>query len=317
MRTVYLGTSDFAAVVLDRLAESAHRPRLVVSRPDRRRGRGRKVSPPPVVERARELGIDVLQPESVNAPESLERIAATDPEAACVCAYGAIIGDELLAAHTWLNVHPSLLPRWRGAAPIERAIEAGDAETGVAIMEPVAELDAGPVYLTRTEPIRPDDDYGALSGRLAALGGDLLVEALDTMPTPQPQGDDGVTYAAKIERDERLLAPALGAPALERRVRALTPHVGAYVEPVGGERLGVRRAVARGGGRLAGDSRADDDIPEAAADLASGELAAGDGRLFYGTGEGVLELLEVQPAGGRPMDVAAWLRGHGAALAAG
>jgi methionyl-tRNA formyltransferase len=302
VRTVYLGTSDFAAVVLDRLAASEHRPQLVVSRPDRRRGRGRKVSPPPVVERARELGIDTFQPEQLNEPESLARIAAAEPEAACVCAYGAIIGDELLAAHTWLNVHPSLLPRWRGAAPIERAIEAGDDETGVAIMEPVAELDAGPVYLLREEPIRPGDDFGALADRLAALGGDLLVEALDTLPEPRPQGDDGVVYAEKIEREERLLDSALAAEALERRVRALNPHVGTYVEPEGHDRLGVR-AVA-----LAVD---------APAAPAPGALAAAGGRLFYGAADGALELLEVQPSGGRPMDAASFLRGHGAALAAG
>ena len=300
MRTIYLGTSDFAAVVLDRLAESAHRPQLVVSRPDRRRGRGRKVSPPPVVERARQLGIEAFQPESVNAPEALERIAAAEPEAACVCAYGAIIGDELLAAHRWLNVHPSLLPRWRGAAPIERAIEAGDAETGVAIMEPVAELDAGPVYLVRPEQIRPGDDYESLAARLAALGGDLLVEALDTLPVPRPQGEDGVVYAEKIDRAERLLDPELEAVALERRVRALTPHVGAYVEPDGHERLGVRRAAV-----------ADAEL------VAPGALSVRDGRLLYGARAGALALVEVQPAGGRPMEAADWLRGHGAGLAAG
>jgi methionyl-tRNA formyltransferase len=314
VRTVYLGTSDFAAVVLDRLAESAHPPRLVVSRPDRRRGRGRRLSPPPVVERARRLGIETIQPESVNAPEALERIAAAEPEAACVCAYGAILRDRLLAAHRWLNVHPSLLPRWRGAAPIERAIEAGDGETGVAIMEPVAELDAGPVYLMRTEPIRPDDDYGSLSQRLAALGGDLLVEALDTMPPARPQDDDGVVYAEKLRREDRLLDPALDAATLERRVRALTPHVGAYVEPVGHDRLGVSRAVAAAGEEASGAG-----APDAVSDPAPapGALAAGDGRLFYGARDGALELLEVQPPGGRPMDAAAWLRGHGTRLTAG
>jgi methionyl-tRNA formyltransferase len=304
VRSVYVGTSDFAAVVLDRLAQSPHRPELVVSRPDRRRGRGRKVSPPPVVERARELGIETFQPDDVNSPEALERIAATGADAACVCAYGAILGDELLAAHTWLNVHPSLLPRWRGAAPIERAVEAGDAETGVAIMEPVAELDAGPVYLIRNEPIRPDDDYGSLAERLAVVGGDLLVEALDTLPTPRPQGADGVTYAEKIDRAERLLDPALDAAALERRVRALTPHVGAYVEPEGHERLGVRRTAL---------PASVDSLPTPA----PGTLAALDGRLAYGAADGALELLEVQPAGGRPMDAASWLRGHGAAIGAG
>jgi methionyl-tRNA formyltransferase len=300
VRTVYLGTSDFAAVVLDRLARSDHRPRLVVSRPDRRRGRGRRVSPPPVAERASELGIDVFQPEDVNGPEARERIAAAEPEAVGICAYGAIIGDELLAAHEWLNVHPSLLPRWRGAAPIERAIEAGDEQTGVAIMEPVAELDAGPVHLMRPEPIAPDDDYGSLSARLAELGGDLLVEALETRPQPRPQAEEGVTYAAKIEREERLLDHGLDAGALVRRLRALTPHVGAYVEPEGGERLGVRRALAVD-----------------AAGVEPGRLAARDGRLLYGASAGALDLLEVQPAGGQPMDAAAWLRGHPGAVEAG
>ena len=311
MRTVYLGTSDFAAVVLDRLAESEHRPRLVVTRPDRRRGRGRKVSPPPVAEGASALGIEVFQPDRLNDPEARARIAATEPDAIAVCAYGAIIGDELLAAHEWLNVHPSLLPRWRGAAPIERAIEAGDEQTGVAIMEPVAELDAGPVHLMRPEPIRPDDDYGTLSARLAKLGGELLVEALDTRSDPRPQDREGVTYAAKIEREDRLLDPDLDPAALERRVRALHPHIGTYFEPDGGERLGVRRAAAVTGALLS-------DGPEAGGvdPPARGALVAHDGRLLYGVRGGALELLEVQPAGGKPMAAADWLRGHPAALAA-
>ncbi|MEX2412551.1 MAG: methionyl-tRNA formyltransferase [Thermoleophilaceae bacterium] len=288
MRTVYLGTSDFAAVVLDRLAESDHRPQLVVSRPDRRRGRGRKLSPPPVVERARELGLDVFQPERLNDSDARERIAAAEPEAACVCAYGAIIGDELLAAHRWLNVHPSLLPRWRGAAPIERAIEAGDERTGVAIMRPVAELDAGPVHLMRPEPIRPDDDYGTLAPRLADLGGRLLVEALDTLPEPSPQPDEGVTYAAKIERYERHLDAGLPVEAMERRLRALTPHVGAYVEVADGERLGVRRAAVlgeRAGAGADGSGKGEDRLPP------PGALAARDGSLLYGAPDGALELL--------------------------
>ncbi|NLT05105.1 MAG: methionyl-tRNA formyltransferase [Solirubrobacterales bacterium] len=301
MRTVYLGTSEFAATVLDRLAASPHAPALVVSRPDRRSGRGRRVSPPPVVERARALGIETFQPERVNEPDALARIAAAEPEAACVCAYGAILGDELLAAHTWLNVHPSLLPRWRGAAPIERAIEAGDAETGVAIMEPVAELDAGPVYAVRREPIRPEDDYGTLAARLAAIGGDLLVECLDGVPEPRPQGAEGVTYAEKIDRAERLLDPALAPDALLRRLRALTPHVGVHVEPDGLDRLGVVAA------RLAGP---DDAAP------APGALAVAEGRLLYGAAGGALELLEVKPAGGRPMPAADFLRGQGRGLAA-
>ncbi|MGI8750067.1 MAG: methionyl-tRNA formyltransferase [Thermoleophilaceae bacterium] len=158
MRTVYLGTTDFAATVLDRLAQSEHRPVLVVSRPDRRRGRGRQTQSPSVADRARELDIELAQPENLDDPEAVARIAAAAPDALCVCAYGAIIGDELLGAHDAYNVHPSLLPRWRGAAPVERAIQAGDERTGVSIMRPIAELDAGPVLLARDEPIHAADD---------------------------------------------------------------------------------------------------------------------------------------------------------------
>jgi methionyl-tRNA formyltransferase len=294
VRTVYLGTSDFAAVVLDRLAESDHRPQLVVTRPDRQKGRGRKLLPPPVAERAGELGIDVFQPEKVNDPEARERIAAAAPEAVAICAYGAIVGDELLAAHEWFNVHPSLLPRWRGAAPIERAIEAGDRQTGVSIMEPIAELDAGPVYLMRNEPIDPDDDFGTLSARLAKLGGDLLVEALDTRPERHPQAGDGVTYAEKVEREDRRLDPAAEPETLARRVRALNPHVGTFVELDGGDRLGVRRAA----------------VAEDVGPPDEGRLGVHDGRLFFGADGGAIELLEVQPPGGKPMDAAAWLRGR-------
>jgi methionyl-tRNA formyltransferase len=193
MRTVYLGTSDFAATVLDRLAASAHRPQLVVTRPDARRGRGQKLAPPPVAETARLLGIEVLQPEDVNSEEARGPIAEAAPDAVAICAYGALIREPLLSDHEMLNVHPSLLPRWRGAAPVERAIEAGDEETGVTIMRPTAEFDAGPIAVQRAEAIRPDDDYGSLAARLAALGGELLVEALDLQPAFREQPANGVT----------------------------------------------------------------------------------------------------------------------------
>jgi methionyl-tRNA formyltransferase len=293
MRTVYLGTSDFAATVLDRLAVSAQRPQLVVTRPDAPRGRGRKVAPPPVAERAGLLGIELFQPEDVNDEASRERIAATEPEAVLICAYGALIKDPLLSEHHMLNVHPSLLPRWRGAAPIERAIEAGDEETGVTIMRPVAELDAGPIAVQRAEAVRPDDDYGSLSERLAALGGELLVEALETEPAFREQPESGVTYAEKIGPADRLLDPELTADLLERRVRALRPHVGAYIELSWDERLGVTRAAYV----------AEEGPPP-------GELAVAGDRLLYGATGGALELCEVHPPGRRPMDAEAWIRGY-------
>jgi methionyl-tRNA formyltransferase len=294
VRTVYLGTSPFAVSVLERLAASDHRPQLVVTRPDRPRGRGRKVAPPPVAEAARALGIDLIQPDSVNSDEARDAIAAARPDAVAICAFGALIREPLLSDHPMWNVHPSLLPRWRGAAPIERAIEAGDAVTGVTIMRPTAEMDAGPMCLQAEEPIHPDDDYGTLAPRLERLGGDLLVRALDELPEFREQPAEGVTLADKIGPADRRLDPALGAAALERRVRALSPHVGAFVEE---PRIVVRRARATS-----------DSVP-------AGELRVLDGRLMLGTSDGALELLEVVPAGSRPMDAASFLRGRGAQLA--
>ena len=299
MRTVYLGTSPFAVTVLERLAGSEHRPSLVVTRPDRPSGRGRTLTPPPVAEAARKLGIELDQPEDVNADASRERIAAAAPEAVCICAYGALIKDPLLSDYEMLNVHPSLLPRWRGAAPVERAIESGDEMTGVTIMRPTRELDAGPICLQREEPVVPGDDYGSLSARLADLGAELLVEALDEWPEFRQQPAEGATYANKIDPSDRLLAPELSAAELERRVRALTPHVGARLELAGGERLGVGRAAV---------APAELDGPQ------PGELAAVDGRLLFGAADGALELLEVKPAGGRTMPAADWARGHADAL---
>jgi methionyl-tRNA formyltransferase len=293
VRTVFLGTSDFAVAVLERLAESPHRPALVVTRPDRPRGRGRKLAAPPAAEAARALGIDLDQPESVNAPAALEHIDAARPDAVVVCAYGAILKEPLLSRYPMLNVHPSLLPRWRGAAPVERAIMAGDEQTGMSIMQVTAGLDSGPVGLQQAEPIRDDDTYGSLAGRLRTLGGDLLVAALDDPPEYREQDDALATYAEKIEPADRLLDPQRTPAELDRTVRALTPHIGARLERSDGDLLGVRRA------RPTGD------------EVAPGALTAtGDGRLLFGATGGALELLEVQPPGGKAMDAAAYLRGH-------
>ena len=293
MQTVYLGTTEFAASVLERLAAGEHRPALVVTRPDRPKGRGRRLQPPPVADAARGLGIELFQPPDVNAPDARERIAAAAPGAVALCAFGALIGSDLLEAHCWFNVHPSLLPRWRGAAPIERAIQAGDERTGVSIMRVVEELDAGPVYLAGEEPIAPDDTYGTLAPRLAVLAGELLVRALAEHPEPRDQPEEGVTYADKVTAEDRRLDPALGAAELERTVRALTPHIGAWLELPGSQRLGV--SAAR---------------PVEAAGLAPGELSNRESRLLLGTSEGALDLLEVQPPGKRPMSAADYLRGH-------
>jgi methionyl-tRNA formyltransferase len=299
VRTVYLGTSAFAAGVLRHLERGPHRPTLVVTRPDRPRGRGRAVGAPPVAEAARELGLAVIQPEAVNDPQTLERIRLEEPGAVCVCAYGALLKEPLLSAFLLLNVHPSLLPRWRGAAPIERAIDAGDVETGVTIMRPVPELDAGPICLQAPEPIRADDDYGALAARLEVLSADLLQAALDSPPECRPQPAEGMTYAPKVTAADRRLEPALGPQALERRVRALRPHIGAWLGLPDGERLGVRRAR----------------VADAGAAAQPGALADVGGRLVLGCAGGALELEEVLPPGGRIMSGAAYLRGNAARLA--
>src|SRR5271167_3339429 len=244
MRVVFLGTSEFAATILERLAGSeAQRPVLVVSRPDRPRGRGRRPAPPAVAETARALGIPLEQPENVNDGPARARISQSGADVGVVCAYGSLIKEPLLSEREILNVHPSLLPRWRGAAPIERAIMAGDARTGVSIMRLTAGLDSGPVCLAAEEPIAPTDDYGVLAGRLQALGGELLVRALEQAPPFVEQPEEGVTYAEKLTADDRVLDPARPAVELERVVRALYPHVGARVALADGTWLGVHRAA--------------------------------------------------------------------------
>jgi methionyl-tRNA formyltransferase len=295
VRLVYLGTSDFAAEILRRLAATeAYRPQLVITPPDRRRGRGRRTSPTPVAEVADELGIELVKTERTEEPETLDRIRGTQPEVGVVCAFGQLIREPLLAELEFLNVHPSLLPRWRGAAPIERAIMAGDAETGVSIMRLTAGLDSGPVALSRSVQVG-DGDFGELSRQLEEVGGDLLVEALDRRATGSlefaEQDESLVTYAEKIEPDDRRLDLHRPAVELERQVRALTPHVGTYLELDEGERLGVLAARAE------------------QSQLQPGDVDAAGG-LSLGTADGALRLLEVRPAGGKAMDAAAYLRGH-------
>jgi methionyl-tRNA formyltransferase len=289
-RVAYLGTSEFAAGILRAVHASAHEVALVVTRPDRPAGRGRRLQSPPVAAAARELDLLLEQPASVNEPGARAKIAATEPDVLVVCAFGALVKEELLDAYEVLNVHPSLLPRWRGAAPVERAIMAGDAETGVAIMRLTLGLDEGPVCAMEPEPIGPDDTYGTLAPRLEALGARLLLQALDGPREYAEQPGEGVTYAEKITAADRLLDPQAPGDVNERVVRALSPHIGARLELRDGSLLGVRRARARGLGE----------------GVEAGTLAARDGALLWGD----LELLEVQPPGGKPMPADAYVRGH-------
>jgi methionyl-tRNA formyltransferase len=296
VRTVYLGTSEFAATVLRTLAGSAHRPLLVVAPPDRPKGRGRRMQSPPAAVVAGELEIELLQSADVNGDEPLERIRAARPEAVVVCAFGQLIREPLLSEWPMLNIHPSLLPHWRGAAPIERAIMAGEQRTGVCVMQLTAGLDSGPVALREEVVIGPEEDFEALSSKLASLGGELLVQALDLLAESRlefvEQDEESATYAEKISAPERRLDPARPAAELARTVRALTPHVGTYLETSDGERLGVRRARAVDVG------------------VRTGEVKAEWGALLLGCGQGALRLEVVQPPGGKPMAADAYLRGH-------
>jgi methionyl-tRNA formyltransferase len=292
VRTVFLGTSAFAVAVLERLAASVHRPALVVTMPDRPRGRGQRVSPPPAAEAARELGIEVMQPATVNDEGARSRIADARPEVICVCAFGGLIKEPLLSEYLMLNIHPSLLPRWRGAAPIERAIMAGDEHTGVSVMRVTAGLDSGPVCGQASEPIRPDDTYGTLAARLQELGGNLLVRTLEDPPPCAEQDESLATYAEKISPADRRLDPARPASELERVVRALSPHKGAYVELEDGTRLGlleVRALPDRAGG--------------------GGVVLRDGGEPALACADGQLVLLRVKPEGRRQMSGADWVRG--------
>jgi methionyl-tRNA formyltransferase len=283
----YIGTSDFAATVLESLAGTPHAPSLVITRPPRPKGRGRQLEATPVAQSAERLGLLVLAPERLN--DAAHELAAAAPDIVCLCAYGALVREPILSAYEIVNVHPSLLPRWRGAAPVERALIAGDEQTGVSLMRLVAELDAGPVCAVEATPIAPADDYGELAARLAAIAARLLIAALDGPRDYVPQSEDGVTYAEKITPEDRILDPARPAAELERVVRALHPHIGART-PSG---LGVSEAQVSH----------EDGVP-------AGELDVRDGRLLYGAAGGALELLRVKPPGSREMDAAAYIRGH-------
>jgi methionyl-tRNA formyltransferase len=221
LRLAVAATSPFGADVLERLA-SKHDIAYLLTRPDRPRGRGRRLGPPPAKATAERLGIEVRQPES---------LADFDPgeDVVVLAAYGALIPEAVLDRALWLNVHPSLLPRWRGAAPIERALMAGDPETGVTIIKLVPELDAGPIAAQRSFPIGADDDFGTVSARAAELGAELIEDVLPE-PAFTPQPEDGVTYAEKIGPADRELDWSRPAEELLRQVRALSPHIGARAE---------------------------------------------------------------------------------------
>lgn len=293
MRIVYLGTPVDAVPPLRALVQDGHDVALVVTQPDRRRTRGAGADPSPVKAAALELGLRVLTPEK--AREAVDAVHASGAELGVVVAFGQILPVSLLESlpHGFVNLHFSLLPRWRGAAPVERAILAGDLETGVDLMRIEAGLDTGPVFARVRVPIAPTESAGELHARLVESGTELLRAHLPMVPTTVPEPQVGEpTYAEKLDVDEFRLDPTRAAAALARLIRAGNPRPGAWFR-VAGKRVKVCRAHEAAEGELA-------NIPE------PGTLDPGGA---LGTTDGVLVLDEVQPEGKRPMAASAWRAG--------
>lgn len=293
MRIIFMGTPDFAVPSLDALARAGHRLCAVYTQPPRPAGRGKALSPSPVQQRAEALGLDVMTPMTLREAEAQRDFAALDADVAVVAAYGLILPRPILEAPRLgcINVHASLLPRWRGAAPIQRAILAGDAKTGVTIMQMEAGLDTGPMLATISTPV----DFktaGALADELAGLGADLLVQVLSEPEAypPHPQPAEGVLYAPKIDKSESRLDFLVSAPQVERQIRAFAPAPGAFFEHRG-ERFRILSAEAAigGGGR-------------------PGEVL--DDCLSIQCNPGIIRPLLVQRAGKSAMPVQDMLRGY-------
>lgn len=246
MRVIFMGTPDFAVPSLDRLVASGHDVIAVYTQPPRRAGRGKALTPSSVQHRAEALGIDVMTPASLRDADAQAQFCALEADVAVVAAYGLILPQAVLDAPRLgcINVHASLLPRWRGAAPVQRALLAGDALTGVTIMQMEAGLDTGPMLATISTPVE-DKTAGLLTAELAELGAELLVQVLSEPEAypPQPQPEDGVTYAAKIDKAEARIDFLVSAPQVERQIRAFAPAPGAFFE-LAGERFRILAAEA-------------------------------------------------------------------------
>jgi methionyl-tRNA formyltransferase len=293
---VFAGTPEAALPSLRAVAESSHELVGVVTRPDSRTGRGRRLGASPVAELAAELDVPVLKPDHPRDPDFQDALRALAPDACPVVAYGALLPESALEIppHGWVNLHFSLLPAWRGAAPVQRSLWAGDDVTGATTFRIVKELDAGPTFGVMTETIRPDDTAGSLLDRLAEGGAGLLVATLDGIADgsieARPQATDDVSLAPKITVEDARVDWTQTAAAVDRQVRACTPAPGAWTT-YAGERLKV--------GPL---TLADGQLPP-------GEIVAGKKAVVVGTGTAALRLGEVQAIGKRPMPAADWARG--------
>jgi methionyl-tRNA formyltransferase len=298
MRVVFAGTPGFAVAALEAIAEAGHDLMLVLTRPDRASGRGLATVSSPVKRAAERRGIPVFQPASLRDVDAQARVRGVDADVMVVVAYGLILPQPLLdlPRRGALNIHASLLPRWRGAAPIQRAIMAGDRQTGISIMQMDAGLDTGPVVLREAIPIAPDATSGTLHDQLAALGAKLIVSAFDQLArgtlTRAAQPSDGITYAHKIEKIEACIDWTRGADEIERCLRAFDPSPGASTV-LGRSEMKVWRAAV-----LPGE-------PGAAGTV----LRAGPSGIDVACGDGALRILELQRAGGKRLSAEALLRG--------
>jgi len=295
MRIIFMGTPEFAVPALIALVEAGHEIVAAYSQPPRPAGRGKQLQPSPVQREAEARGIAVRHPTSLKGAEEQAQFAALDADIAVVAAYGLILPRAILDAPRLgcLNIHASLLPRWRGAAPIHRAIAAGDAETGVCIMQMEAGLDTGPVLLRGAFPIAPDDTSVTLHDRWAGRGAQLIVEALGELPLPaEPQPTEGVTYAHKIEKAEALIDWTKRAAELDRHLRAFNPFPGAQAV-FAGQTVKLWRATP----------------VEASGEI--GQILAVDrSTIVVACGEGALAISELQKAGGKRLPVQQFLAGH-------
>lgn len=305
LRIVFMGTPAFSVPVLQALAAAGHTVAAVYSQPPRPAGRGMELTPSPVQHCAEALGLEVRTPRTLRDTDEQARFAALGADVAVVVAYGLLLPKPVLDAPRFgcLNLHGSLLPRWRGAAPIERAVMAGDAETGVEVMHMAEGLDTGPVALTARVAIGPDETSGHLRERLSVLGADLMVEALvqleaGTLPSI-PQADDGVLYAAKIQKAETRIDWSKPAIDVHNHIRGLSPAPGAWCEMPFGSKLERVKILASTMGT--GSDASPGGAP------APGEVI--DGALTIACGSGAIRLVTLQKAGGKPVDATAFTRG--------
>ena len=311
MKFAFAGSPDFAAWTLQDLVELGRRPSLVISQPDRPVGRGRRAAAPPAAAVAQRLGLDLIQPADVNAPEVIQVLRSSGAEALVVSAFGQILHEELLDAILCINVHGSLLPAYRGAAPIERALAAGEPNVGVSIMRVDRALDSGPWALQTSLSVSLWDDAGSVGRALAFLGArgvDQVLTGVEDGTAVWTEQEGPTVYAEKLCAEDCLLGFARPARAVHDQVRSLSPRVGARVTS-GGFRFKVWRTWPYGQPGLI-------PVPPEAAGVAGcpGAVAALKTRLFAGCAEGAVELLSIQPDGKSKMTAAEFLRGYGARL---